>query len=61
MDKTTELEGAKAHVKNLQEAVDTFDPDTPLGKSWPLDQRKKSLLAAQGFLENCKTDQGPWV
>lgn len=60
MDAKKEIEGAKAHVKKLQEAVDSFDPDTPLGKSWPLEQRKKSLLAAQAFLENCQSENGAW-
>lgn len=55
-----ELAGAKANVERLKQAIRDFDPNTPLGQSWPLEQRKLSLTAAVAFLENCQTPEGPW-
>lgn len=55
-----ELAGAKANVERLKQAIKDFDPNTPLGVSWPLGQRKLSLKAAEAFLENCQTPDGPW-
>lgn len=55
-----ELAGAKANVERLKQAIRDFNPDTSLGQSWPLAQRKLSLKAAEAFLENCQTPDGPW-
>lgn len=60
LSREEELAGAKANVERLKQAVRDFDPGTPLGKSWPLAQRQLSLKAAEAFLENCGTPDGPW-